>query len=39
MKLNGQSHRPIWFDTKDQTVKIIDQRALPHKFIVEHLKM
>jgi methylthioribose-1-phosphate isomerase len=38
MKVNGQSYRPIWYDTKDQTVKIIDQRALPHEFIVVPLK-
>ena len=37
MQVNGQSYRPIWYDADDQTVKIIDQRALPHEFIVEPL--
>jgi len=34
MIVNGQSYRPIWYDINEQTVKIIDQRALPHEFIV-----
>lgn len=38
MKLNDHVYRPIWYDTNDQTVKIIDQRALPHSLIVEPLR-
>jgi methylthioribose-1-phosphate isomerase len=38
MKVNGKSYRPIWYDKNDQTVKIIDQRLLPHDFIIEPLR-
>ncbi len=38
MQVDGKQIRPIWFDTQSQTVKIIDQRMLPHKFIVAELK-
>ena len=31
MKVDGKQMRPIWFDASDQTVKVIDQRLLPHK--------
>jgi len=37
MKVDGKSYRPIWYDNNDQTVKIIDQRLLPHEFIIEPL--
>ena len=37
MKVNGQDTRPIWWDQQTKKVKIIDQRALPHKFIVMDL--
>jgi len=30
--------RPIWFDSTSKTVKVIDQRMLPHKLIVADLK-
>lgn len=30
--------RPIWLDDKQETVKIIDQRLLPHKFVIVDLK-
>ena len=30
--------RPIWLDDSQDTVKIIDQRLLPHKFVVIDLK-
>ncbi|MBF0242995.1 MAG: S-methyl-5-thioribose-1-phosphate isomerase [Desulfamplus sp.] len=30
--------RPIWFDLESKTVKVIDQRMLPHKFVVAELK-
>ncbi len=30
MQVDHQEMRPIWFDAKDQTVRVIDQRQLPH---------
>jgi len=39
MKVNGKHYRTIWLSETDETViKIIDQRFLPHKFIIEDLK-
>ena len=38
MKVDGKEMRPIWFDTATETVRIIDQRFLPHEFIVEELR-
>jgi len=38
MQINGKAFRTIWFDEKDQAVKIIDQTKLPHKFEVKNLK-
>jgi len=38
MHINGKTFRTIWFDEKDQAVKIIDQTKLPHKFEVKNLK-
>ena len=35
MDVDGIEYRSIWFDQEDQTVKIIDQRQLPHIFKVE----
>ncbi|NQU67830.1 MAG: S-methyl-5-thioribose-1-phosphate isomerase [Candidatus Marinimicrobia bacterium] len=35
MKVNGKSFRTIW--DEDGKVKIIDQRNLPHEFIIENL--
>jgi len=32
MHINGKAFRTIWFDEKDQVVKIIDQTKLPHQF-------
>ena len=38
MKVNGIHYRTIWPKQDDpQTIKIIDQRFLPHNFIVEEL--
>jgi methylthioribose-1-phosphate isomerase len=31
MKVDGREMRPIWFDDKTQSVKVIDQRRLPHE--------
>lgn len=39
MKINGQSYRTIWVNNVDPTiVQIIDQRPLPHEFIIEDLR-
>ena len=38
MKIQGKEHRTIWFDDKNQVVKIIDQTKLPHQFIIKDLK-
>ena len=38
MHINKKQFRTIWFDQKDQVVKIIDQTKLPHKFIIKDLK-
>jgi methylthioribose-1-phosphate isomerase len=39
MNVNGKHYRTIWLKEKNQnTVQIIDQRWLPHKFVVEELK-
>ena len=38
MKVGNQTYRTIWLDDKDQgIVHIIDQRHLPHHFVVEDL--
>ncbi len=37
MKVKGKHYRTIWMKD-EKTVQIIDQRHLPHKFIVEDLK-
>ncbi len=36
MKIDGKSYKTIWFEKN--SVKIIDQTKLPHKFIVKGLK-
>jgi len=38
MHINGKAFRTIWYEEKDQAVKIIDQTKLPHKFEVKNLK-
>ena len=38
MKVDGQDIRTIWLDDDDSIVKIIDQRKLPHEFVVTNLK-
>ena len=38
MKIEGKEYRTIWFDEKNQTVKIIDQTKLPHLFVIKDLK-
>jgi methylthioribose-1-phosphate isomerase len=37
MKVNGKDTRPIWLDDDLRTVKVIDQRRLPHRFEVLNL--
>ncbi len=37
MKVDGKEMRPIWFDTATKTVRVIDQRFLPHELIIEDL--
>ena len=38
MKGDGQDIRTIWLDDDGRIVKIIDQRKLPHEFIITDLK-
>ena len=38
MKIEGKEYRTIWFDEKNQVVKIINQTKLPHQFIIKDLK-
>ena len=38
MRIEGKEYRTIWFDNLSQTVKIIDQTKLPHKFVIKDLK-
>ncbi len=38
MKVDGQYYRSIWFDEQSNSVKIIDQRMLPHHFPVVELQ-
>jgi methylthioribose-1-phosphate isomerase len=38
MKANGNHFRTIWLKTgNDRVVEIIDQRALPHRFVIESI--
>ncbi len=37
MKVAGHHYRSIWFDEQSHSVKIIDQRWLPHKFPIVEL--
>ena len=37
MKVDGKNMRPIWFEKDSQTVRVIDQRFLPHQLIVKDL--
>jgi methylthioribose-1-phosphate isomerase len=39
MKVNGQNYRTIWVNENDPTrIMIIDQRHLPHRFVVEEIQ-
>mgnify|MGYP001812164615 FL=1 len=37
MKVDGRQMRPIWLDETSQTVKVIDQRQLPHGLVIAEL--
>jgi methylthioribose-1-phosphate isomerase len=37
MFVDGEEMRPIWLDADRNTVKVIDQRKLPHEFVVADL--
>ncbi|GAB6907565.1 Methylthioribose-1-phosphate isomerase [Desulfosarcina cetonica] len=38
MNVDGKPIRPIWLDEDGVSVKVIDQRQLPHRFVVADLK-
>ena len=38
MKVDNQDIRTIWLDENENSVKIIDQRKLPHEFVIVDLK-
>jgi len=38
MKVGDKNLRPIWLDTDLKAVKVIDQRRLPHEFVIADLK-
>ena len=38
MSKDGKTLRPVWLDDDLKTVKVIDQRRLPHEFVVVDLK-
>jgi methylthioribose-1-phosphate isomerase len=38
MKVDGKNIRTIWLDSDERTVKIIDQRRLPHEFVIVDLQ-
>lgn len=38
MSIDGKTLRPVWLDVDLKTVKVIDQRHLPHEFVVADLK-
>jgi len=38
MNADRKTMRPIWLDSGKKTVKVIDQRLLPHEFVVADLK-
>lgn len=37
MNVDGKQMQPIWFDRDTKTVRVIDQRLLPHEFIIKDL--
>src|SRR5687768_9052042 len=37
MKIQGKNYRTIWLTDGERSVSIIDQRHLPHQFVIEEL--
>ena len=37
MKVDGRHFRSVWLEDDDWTVGAIDQRRLPHEFVVAHI--
>ena len=37
MKVDGKNLRTIWLDADEKTVRIIDQRRLPHELVLVDL--
>jgi len=38
MKIDNKNMRPIWLDKDTGIVKVIDQRLLPHEFVISDLR-
>jgi methylthioribose-1-phosphate isomerase len=38
MKVDGKDIRTIWLDEQEKSLKIIDQRKLPHELAIVSLK-
>jgi len=38
MEIDGKALRPIWLDSNLNVVKVIDQRRLPHEFVIAELE-
>ena len=38
MKVDGKDLRTIWLEPDEKTVKIIDQRRLPHELVLVDLR-
>ena len=38
MKVNGTPYHTIWHNIEEDIVQIIDQRLLPHRFVIENLR-
>ena len=38
MNVNGKHYRTIWLSEDERSVCIIDQRLLPHHFVIEELR-
>ena len=38
MQIGGEDTQSIWYDVKSESVKIIDQTLLPHKFEIAQLE-
>ncbi len=38
MNVNGTPYRTIWFNESNHAIQIIDQRRLPHEFVIEDIR-